>query len=473
MSVTFTETLPGQRGALDSRSPLPERIGRRSRTFGLDVFDSSSGGLSLSGASGVSPGRHLLEERMAPLPSLCLVMYSGFLATLALDIVVTTADEYSKKLGAGAMFSGLIMALTPLLQGLVGVPLNRWMLKSTSMKTVSILMAAGMVVGNIIYALAGLMHSKQAVLFARALIGICQFQLGPPIYIADAVGVKWRTPVMFVYSAVASLGLAAAPAICGLLDTFLHELRIHNLVLDSDTAPGWFMAIVYFSYLLKVVFFFENPEESPSQEASRASAESPVEKRESLWTTGFLLCLLAGFASTMTNIGCMVYFTQLSQHTWHWTLALSSWGLAGLMAVVCLLSLGSSRLVKLVEDRKGLQLSSLSTAIVSILAFQFMPSWSAATIALTFAGLLLILTASSVVKNYAYALTPKIVAPDLKELAASWLMLALTLGRGVGAQVGVLFTPVSFAVTMLSTYVLLFALVSIFRSRMKQHAKAV
>ena len=143
------------------------------------------------------------------------------------------------------------------------------------------------------------------------------------------------------------------------------------------------------------------------------------------------------------------------------------------MAVVCLLSLGSSRLVKLVEDRKGLQLSSLSTAIVSILAFQFMPSWSAATIALTFAGLLLILTASSVVKNYAYALTPKIVAPDLKELAASWLMLALTLGRGVGAQVGVLFTPVSFAVTMLSTYVLLFALVSIFRSRMKQHAKAV
>lgn len=410
---------------------------------------------------------------MAPLPSLCLVMYSGFLSTLALDIVVTTVEEYSRKLGAGALFSGLVIALTPLLQGLIGVPLNRWMLKSASMKTVSILMAAGMVVGHIIYALAGLMHSKLAVLFARALIGICQFQLGAPIYIADAVGVKRRTPVLFVYSAVATSGLAVAPAICGLIETFLHELRVHNLVLDSDTAPGWFMAIVYFLYLLKVVFFFENPEKAPSQEPSHAAAASPAEKRESLWTTGILLCLLAGFASTMTNIGCMVYFTQLSQHTWHWSLALSSWSLAGLMAVVCVLSLGSSRLVKLVEDRKGLQLSTLLTAIISTLAFHFSSSWSTATITLTFVGLLLLQATSCVVKNYAYALTPKIVAPHLKDRAASWLLLALTLGRGVGAQVGVIFTPVSFAFTMLSTYLLLFALVSVFRSRMKQHAKAV
>lgn len=133
----------------------------------------------------------------------------------------------------------------------------------------------------------------------------------------------------------------------------------------------------------------------------------------------------------------MVYFTQLSQRTWHWSLAMSSWALAGLMAVVCVLSLGSSRLVKLVEDRKGLQLSTLSTAIISILAFHFSPSWSVATITLTFVGLLLLQATSCVVKNYAYALTPKIVAPHLKDRATSWLLLALTLGRGVGAQVGV------------------------------------
>ena len=263
MSVTCTETLPTHyRGSLSygSGSPKSERIGSlsRSHTFGLgDSFDAESSG-SGSGSRG-SQAQLALEERMAPLPSLCLVMYSGFLSTLALDIVVTTVEEYSRKLGAGALFSGLVIALTPLLQGLIGVPLNRWMLKSASMKTVSILMAAGMVVGHIIYALAGLMHSKLAVLFARALIGVCQFQLGAPIYIADAVGVKRRTPVLFVYSAVATSGLAVAPAICGLIETFLHELRVHNLVLDSDTAPGWFMAICILLVLVEGGLFLREP----------------------------------------------------------------------------------------------------------------------------------------------------------------------------------------------------------------------
>ena len=134
------------------------------------------------------------------------------------------------------------------------------------MKTVRMLMAAHLVFGHIIYSLAGLI--PMAVLVARSVIGICQFQLGAAIYIADAS----------VSSCLCTAALAAAPAVCGLLDTlFLHELRIQNLVLDSDTAPGWFMAIVYFLYLLKV-FFIENRQESPSQETSPATQESPAER---------------------------------------------------------------------------------------------------------------------------------------------------------------------------------------------------
>lgn len=45
--------------------------------------------------------------------------------------------------------------------------------------------------------------------------------------------------------------------------------------------------------------------------------------------------------------------------------------------------------------------------------------------------------------------------------------------KGPDTTTQVIFTPVSFAFTMLSTYLLLFALVFVFRSRMKQHAKAV
>ena len=62
-----------------------------------------------------------------------------------------------------------------------------------SMKSMVILMVAFSVLGNVLYALAGLMHSKIIILLSRTLIGICQCQLAGPIYIARAVGVKRRT----------------------------------------------------------------------------------------------------------------------------------------------------------------------------------------------------------------------------------------------------------------------------------------
>ena len=65
-----------------------------------------------------------------------------------------------------------------------------------------------MVLRHIIYSLAVLMRSPPALPVARSVIGICQFQQGTPIYIADAVGVKRRTPALFVYSAVATEALA-------------------------------------------------------------------------------------------------------------------------------------------------------------------------------------------------------------------------------------------------------------------------
>ncbi|CAE7226633.1 unnamed protein product, partial [Symbiodinium pilosum] len=397
-------------------------------------------------------------------------IYSGFLLVLNLDIVVSTADRYAQTLGADEAFSGLVIALTPLFQGLIGIPLNYWMLQSgASVKTLLILMASGSILGNIVYALAGLMRSKFAILIARTLIGICQCQLGGPIYIAKAVGVKKRTKIMFVFSAVATFALTAAPLLSALLETFVKELRIENLVVDSDTIPGWFMALVYYLFLLKVVFFFENPD---SPKLAETSAESQKASGESMWTTGFFLCMTAGFTSTMTNSVGIVYFVKLAQHTWGWSVPDTALVLAGLMFVVCLLSLVSSRLSKLVEDRKGLQLSTLCAAGCSLLTFQF-TEWSAAAIALTFSGLLLLLSASSVVKNYAYALAPKIVAPIFKDRAGTLNMLALTFGRAVGAQIGVLLDSYSFGAFLLGTYSLLFSLISVFGSGMRQHAKAI
>ena len=437
----------------------------RATTFGLGA----SADLHMAPCAAPLQEAKLPEERMPPWQSLCIAMYSGFLLVLNLDIVVSTADRYAQTLGADEAFSGLVIALTPLFQGLIGIPLNYWMLQSgTSVKTLLILMASGSVAGNIVYALAGLMRSRYAILFARTLIGICQCQLGGPIYIAKAVGVKKRTKVMFVFSAVATFALTAAPLLSALLETFVTELRIENLVLDADTIPGWFMALTYYLFLLKVVFFFENPEKELLPDVSPSAEES----QESMWTTGFFLCLSAGFVSTMTNSVAIVYFVKLAQHTWGWSVPDTALVLAALMAIVCFLSLVSSRLAKLVEDRRGLQLSTISAAGCSVLTFQFTPVWSVAAMGLTLAGLLFLLSSSSVVKNYAYALAPKIVPPQFKDRAGTLNMLALTFGRGVGAQVGVLLTSHTFAAFLLGTYLLLFACISVFGFGMRQHAKA-
>ena len=69
------------------------------------------------------------------------------------------------------------------------------------MKSMVILMVAFSVLGNVLYALAGLMHSKLIILLSRTLIGICQCQLAGPIYIARAVGVKRRTKAPGVFMA--------------------------------------------------------------------------------------------------------------------------------------------------------------------------------------------------------------------------------------------------------------------------------
>ncbi|CAE7569581.1 unnamed protein product [Symbiodinium natans] len=412
-----------------------------------------------------------VQERMPPWKSLWLVNYLVFLLVLNVEIVVPTADQYAQALGAGETFSGLVIALTPFFQGLIGIPLNYMMLRSgISLKNILIIMVAGSILGNILYALAGLMRSKITILCARTLIGVCQCQLGGPIYIAKAVGVKKRTKVLFIFSTMATLAFTAAPLLAALLETFVKELRIENLVLDSDTIPGWFMAFAYYLFLLKVVFFFENPEDAPGKQESHESQEDASPER--LWTSGFLVCLFAAFASSLTNTMAIVFFVKLAEKTWGWSVSVTAFALAGFMAVVSLLSLISSRLAKLVEDRKGLQFSACLGAACSMITIPFSHSWPAAAITVMFVGLLLVQSCASVVKNYAYALAPKIVAPRFKDRASAINMILLMLGRGAGAQLGAILTSVGFAGSQLCTYLLLFFLSWMFAAHLKQHAKA-
>ena len=425
--------------------------------------------MSRSPASSATDVKQDEQARMPPGASLPLIYVLMVLVVLNVEIVVPTADQYAARLGASESFSGLVIALTPIWQGILGVPLNYLMLKSgMSMKNMIILMVAFSVMGNILYALAGLMHSKFTILASRTLIGICQCQLAGPIYIARAVGVKLRTKVMFIYSTMAAIAFFSAPWIASMLEIFVKELRIEDLVLDSDTIPGWFMATLYFIYLLLVVFFFEDArvKETPVQPEHRDSTERFL-------TPGLAVCFFASFISPTTTTMCIVFFVKLAEKTLAVSVSATGLYLGCAMAFVALVSFASMAVTPYLEDRRGLLVTCLCACISSILTFHLNHAWDAASITLFMCGFLLLNSFSSVVKNYGYALVPKVVAPQFKDQAGTLNMIALQLGRGLGAQLGAVMNTTSFAASQVGSYLVLSILVAVFYKQLKQHDKAM
>ena len=161
---------------------------------------------------------------------------------------------------------------------------------------------------------------------------------------------------MFIYSTMAAVAFFGAPWIASILEVFVKELRIEDLVLDSDTIPGWFMALMYFLYLLLVVFFFEDPEDVLAERPSEASEGS---ERERFWSTGLAVCFLASFLSPTTTTMCIVFFVKLAEATWHVSVSRTGLYLGCAMAFVALMSFASTAITPYMEDRRGLLVTSL------------------------------------------------------------------------------------------------------------------
>lgn len=350
------------------------------------------------------------------------------------------------------------------------MPLNYWMLKrSMDLKSILFLMVFGSILGNTLYGLGALTNSKWTLLAARSLIGVCQCQIAGPVYIAKAVGIRRRSRVMFMFATSTAVAFTTGPLLAGLLVTFLKETRIHNLVLDSDTIPGWFMATLYLLYLLKVFFIFENP---PPESADRLPRPSNATQEEPMMSCGLLVCYWAMFAGPMANTMCEVFGVKLAQQWWGWTVEASGYYMALVMALVIPLSLGSGRLTDVVEDRRGLRLACAAGAACSALLYDFGYGSTRTYAAVLFIGLVLYQGAACVVRSYVYAMVSKLVPASRKPLASALMMSALTVGRGTGSVLGALLGPTSFAVAQTALFCATLLLVVCTYSHLEQHAKA-
>eukprot|EP00913_Durusdinium_trenchii_P013754 g12914.t1 len=194
--------------------------------------------------------------------------------------------------------------------------------------------------------------------------------LAGPIYIARSVGVKRRTKVMFVFSSLTGVALCGAPLIASLLEIFVKELRIGDLLLNSDTMPGWFMAVVYFIYMLLIVFCFED-----SSRDETSLSPNLLEEGESCWKPGLWVCLFASFLSTTTKTMCVVFFVKLSEQTWGLSISSTGFALAGAMALVTAANSVALQLGRGLGAQLGAVMSITGFAASQVLSYFLLAGW--------------------------------------------------------------------------------------------------
>jgi len=153
------------------------------------------------------------------------------------------------------------------------------------------------------------------------------------------------------------------PLLAWALEYFMKEIRYENLILDSDTLPGWFMALVYFFLLLKVFVLFEDPPPPASSRGQQGISSLPLR--------AFLTCLWIICAATICNSLLEVYLAKVAEEDWQWNLRYTSLYVASVSACLTSLCLIAGRLTQLVQDRKGLMILAPVGIVFSFLLMDF------------------------------------------------------------------------------------------------------
>eukprot|EP00931_Biecheleriopsis_adriatica_P012791 TRINITY_DN114036_c0_g1_i1.p1 TRINITY_DN114036_c0_g1~~TRINITY_DN114036_c0_g1_i1.p1 ORF type:complete len:451 (+),score=59.12 TRINITY_DN114036_c0_g1_i1:50-1402(+) len=412
----------------------------------------------------------LNEMTMPPRLSLWTVYMYLVVAGSNFVVVIPTAERYARSLGGGLVFHGLLMGAPPTCGALAAIP-TFWFVKRYSIKTVFFWAELGMMLGNILYSLAGVSESKWTLLASRMLLGCCMFIALPMAYINRAVGIQVRSSTSFMIACFAASGYAVGPLIAFLLQVAVRSSHLDFSVFDSNTVPGWFFAIAHLALACTVCTFFVEP---PRERAELANAgrsglsDLPVFK--------VAACLFTIFTVPLLVSSCEVFSSLLAQHHWGWSEAQSALYLAcvvGLSVVIC--AAGSLQAHR-ITDGKGIFVSFLLVAACSSLMFDYRgpedTTLSTPMLSLYTVGMLLTLIGLNTARGWAFALSSKIVATESKQWMATSAMLCFACGRGLGAFLGGNLSQNMFAIILLSMCSLISILIGALQNSLVQDAKA-
>ncbi|KAJ9475014.1 Membrane transporter [Pseudozyma hubeiensis] len=223
-------------------------------------------------------------DHIPPFSQSSIVLTLNFLLNMTFFIIVPSSANYANELGASTWFSGLTVGISVVVSGLLLVPFS---MRYDRVYRFPILFGAVCImVGEVVYALAGVAKTAWLMLAGRAIIGagfvVWRFVKS---YFTDAavVGTEKRTMMAACLVTSQVAGMAVGPYVGGLLTKRLRPMTDEHRLWNGYTASGWVMVGVFAVFFAVTWIVFRDPVRAPTQTEREIelSTLSPAERTRS------------------------------------------------------------------------------------------------------------------------------------------------------------------------------------------------
>ena len=361
-----------------------------------------------------------------PFHSFIVTLCYSVLTVTSFTVVLPTSPFYMASFGAPQALVGVMIGLTPIFSGLMQ-PFIMPLLRHVPLRKVLIGFCLTNIVASSLYALGAQSGSVATVLVSRCLAGSVGGPAIPSTYVSRSTSLRHRSRYMMLVGVGIGCGYALGPLAGVLVELVCDRAGWNETALDTNTAPGWLMAILFALELGAIcAFFVEPPRPTPPTASSPAAKGVPWARVAAVYVLVF---------ATPINVGAWdvgTVFTGVDE--WGWSLELTGLFLAGLnLSAVPVILLP---VTKWLADRQGLLCSYALCALSSLFFFAYPNQNRDADVTLYALGSFLLLCGAQVAKGFAWALVSKLPPQHELPVVMSANAALYMFGRGTGAFIG-------------------------------------
>eukprot|EP01135_Chromosphaera_perkinsii_P001180 Nk52_evm19s160 gene=Nk52_evmTU19s160 len=171
---------------------------------------------------------------------------------------IPSGPDYSQRLGAPTSFSGILLAIVPVVSIASNYAWNNLARIVGSFRKVFIAILITTIAANLVYALAATTESPYVLLLSKFLLGCAMNGSISIQWIALSFGREHVRAAISRFTTVVALGIALGAAVAGILSPF--DAHLGPVYFDEDTLPGWFFAVVALVHLVIVLVGLDEPQ---------------------------------------------------------------------------------------------------------------------------------------------------------------------------------------------------------------------